>query len=310
MPGAELPHDNAELLAVLAGLARDRSSLEKRELNRAELGVLRLVLRSQLQIAIDPKHEPLLLPSLLPRLRGPGRVALVFTDEEATRGWSDARKRDGPMCGGFAPAGRFVGSGEPDPKRWRRWLQRNSVNELTLNPAGPLTFTATTVDFDSASSRLGGRGATAPDPDPGGAWLDRSDRVEVRERACRLLDQLAQLPSDEDVGAEQREEITAVNRFGSRLFQSQLALLPGRGNLSAKLYGSFGAASAGDPCLAADGLLELRGRVASALDREELDDRQRKQLETRLKTTVSVLRGLVDLGYRTGEIKQLTAAHK
>lgn len=310
MQGGALPGDNAELLTVLAGLARDRSSLDKRALNRAELGVLRLLLREELQIAVNAKHEPLLLPSLLPRPRGPGRVALVFTDEEATRGWSDARKRDGPMCGGFASVARFVGSSEPDPKGWRRWLQRNRVNELTLNPAGPLTFTATTLDFDSASSRLGGRGATAPEPDLAGAWLDASARAEVRERARRLLDQLAQLGSEEDVTAELREEIAAVNRFGSRLFQSQVALLPGRGNLNAKLYGSLGAASAGDPCLAADGLLEMRGRVASALDREEIDDRQRKQLETRLKTTVSVLGELVDLGYRTGEIEQLTAAHK
>jgi hypothetical protein len=302
-----LPEDNAELLAVLGGLARDRPGLDKRAADRAELAVLRLVLRSPLRIAVGADQQPLLLPSLLPRLRAPGRVAVVFTDEEAAQGWMDARKTEGPACAGFAPASGFVGAQQPDTTRWRRWLERARVNLLSVNPAGPLTFSATTVEFASPCSRLVARGAAAPKPDPQGAWLEPSARAEVRARARRLLDQLMRGGS-EDESAELRQESEAVNRFGSRLFQSQLFLLPSRGNMTSKLHGSLGAASAGDPCLAADGLLEIGRMAVSALDVGEVDEQQRRELRERLKTTAWMLRHLAEVGYRTREIEQIASA--
>jgi len=304
---ALLPQENAGLLAVLGGLARDRSTLDKRAENRAQLGVLRLVFSSDLLIAVGADKQPLLLPSLLPRLRAPGRVAVVFTDQEAAQGWMDARTPQGPECVGFAPASEFAGASDPNPRRWRRRLERARVNLLSVNPAGPLTFTATTLDFQSASSRLVGRAAATPQPDADAAWLELSARAAVRTRARSLLDQLAQ-GDPEEQAAELRREIAAVNRFGSRLFQSQLFLLPGRGNMTSKLKGSLGAASAGDPYLAVDGLLEVGEMASSLLGRPELDDRQRKELRERLKTTASMLRNLAVVGYRTTEIEQLSAA--
>ena len=241
MQDADSSEDNAGLLAVLGGLARDRPGLDKRARNSAELAVLRLVLRSHVLIAVGTDQQPLLLPSLLPRLRGLRRVALVFTDEEAARGWMDARRAEGPACGGFAPVSGFVGADQPDPRRWRRRLERAGVYLLSLNPAGPLTFTSTAVDFDSANSRLFGRRAEAPGPDPQGAWLDLLARAELRTRARRLVDHLVR-DSSEEQAAELSQEREAVNGFGSRLFQSQLSLLPGRGNMRSKLYGSLASA--------------------------------------------------------------------
>jgi hypothetical protein len=176
-----------------------------------------------------------------------------------------------------------------------------------VNPAGPATFSATTADFEAAGSRLVGRGVATPKPDPHTAWLERSARAAARARARRVLDQLGQGDPEEQL-AELGQEIAAVSRFGSRLFQSQLFLLPGRGNMISKLQGSFGAASAGDPCLAVDGLLELGQMALSALGRADLDDGQRKELRKRLKTTASMLRNLAEVGYRTGEIEQLSSA--
>jgi hypothetical protein len=298
------PEDNAELLGVLAGLARDRAGLDKRAKGKVELAVLRLVFRASLLIPVGEDEKPLLLPSLMARARGPGKVVFVFTDEEAAQGWIDARRPEAPACSGFRSVADFLGGRQPDSKRWRRRLQRGSVNLLSLNPAGPLTFTASEMDFDWASSRLIGRRAAAPEPDPEQAWLNPAARTAVRQEASDLLDELRQQ------GSTERTESEALKRFGSRLFKSNVFVLARGGNVKSKVYGGLGAASAGDPCQAIDALLEAGEMVLSALSGSKLDEQQRKRLLTEAKFVVSLLRGVTKLGYRTSDIKQFSSASK
>ncbi len=301
MQGALSPQDNAELLAVLGGLARDRPDLDKRAVNKAELAVLRLVFQSRLLIAMGSRKQPLLLPAVLARAQGgTGRVAVVFTDEEAAQGWMDARRPEGPACLGYDELSRFLGDRPPDPKRWHRQLVRARVDLLSVNPAGPLTFTASRLDFDQAISRLAARRATVPQPDLERAWLELSARAAVRVRAHHLLDQLRR-----DGSAEETEEETdALDHFGSRLFQSQVFLLARQRGLRSSVYASIAAVCAGDPCLAVDGLLEAGAMALSALERPEVDGRQRKLLRKQARWIASMLDKLSELGYRTDDIKR------
>jgi hypothetical protein len=77
--------------------------------------------------------------------------------------------------------------------------------------------------------------------------------------------------------------------------------------MGSKFQGSVAASAAADPCLAVDGLLELGEMILRALTRPRLEEGQRKGLRKRLSFTVSTLRQLAHLDYRTHEIEQLAA---
>src|SRR5579875_2708962 len=94
------PHENAELLRLLAGALSRLHELGEDEQKRREFAAkakrefLRVLTRSRLLLALGGDGQARLLPG------GPhgGRVAVVFSDEEAARAWAAQRPPQAPAC--------------------------------------------------------------------------------------------------------------------------------------------------------------------------------------------------------------------